>query len=204
MTFMYIGLCISVEGKLSRPFHDPTYYKLEIDLTRKRKKAPGNNGHWSDKQRIETVTLWLATGNLALTAATLGIPEITCRKWKASPWWKQMVEDFRQEENISLDATLSKVVKKSVEQLLDRVEGGDYQYDQKTGQLVRKPISARDAATITKDMLDRRDILQGKKEVISNDARRMEDRLLKLADEFSRFAKSKVVVEVPMETLPNG
>jgi hypothetical protein len=167
-------------------------------MSRRKRKKPGTLGLWSDSQKIEMVTTWLATGNLALTAATLGIPEVTARKWKASPWWKQMVEDFRQEENISLDSKLSKVVSKSVEQLLDRVEGGDYQYDQKTGALVRKPISARDAAKITADMLDRRDILQGKKEQVSDSTRKVEDRLLKLADEFSRFAKAKDITPQPL------
>lgn len=167
-------------------------------MTRRKRKKPGTLGQWSDTQRIELVTTWLATGNLALSAATLGIPEVTARKWKASDWWKQIVEDLRQEENISLDAKLSKVVQKSVEQLLDRVEGGDYQYDQKTGQLVRKPISARDAAKITSDMLERRDILQGKKEQVSDSTKKVEDRLLKLADEFARFARSKVVQEEPI------
>lgn len=167
-------------------------------MTRRRRKKPGTLGHWSDAQRIELVTTWLATGNLALSAATLGIPEVTARKWKASDWWKQIVEDLRQEENISLDAKLSKVVQKSVEQLLDRVEGGDYQYDQKTGQLVRKPISARDAAKITNEMLERRDILQGKKEQVSDSTKKVEDRLLKLADEFARFARAKVVQEEPI------
>jgi hypothetical protein len=167
-------------------------------MSRRKRKVPGTAAHWSDKQRIELVTTWLATGNLALSAATLGIPEVTARKWKASPWFKQMVTDFRQEESISLDAKLSKVVSKSVEQLLDRVEGGDYQYDQKTGQLVRKPISARDASKITSEMLDRRDILQGKKEQQVDSTRKVEDRLLKLAEEFSRFAKSKVVQSEPL------
>ena len=170
-------------------------------MSRTRRKAKAGPGYWSDKQKIEAVTTWLAVGNLALTAATLGIPDITLRKWKATPWWKQMVDDMRQEENISLDSKLSKVVQSSVAQLLDRVEGGDYQFDQKTGTLIRKPISARDAAKITSEMIDKRELLQGKKEQQVNDSRKMEDRLLKLADELSRFAKAKVVREEPMEIL---
>ena len=165
-------------------------------MSRKRKKKPGTLAHWSDNQRIELVTTWLATGNLALAAATLSIPEVTARRWKAMPWWKQMVADIRSEENLALDTKLSKVVNKSVEALLDRVENGDYQYDQRTGVFVRKPISARDASTVTRDMLDRREILQGKKDVQVDNARKMEDRLLKLADELTRFAKAKPINEI--------
>lgn len=167
-------------------------------MSRRKRKKPGTLGVWSDSQRIELVTTWLATGNLALAAATLQIPEVTARKWKAMPWWKQMVDDIRSQENLALDAKLSKVVMKSVDALMDRVENGDFQYDQKTGKLVRKPISARDASKVTTEMLDRRELLQGKKEQVVDSARKIEDKLLKLADEFSRFAKSKVVRETPI------
>lgn len=166
----------------------------------KRKKGKGP-GHWADSQRIELVTTWLATGNLALSAATLGIPEITARVWKSQPWWKQMVDDIRASENLQLDSKLSKVVEKATDQLLDRVENGDFQYDQKTGKLVRKPISARDAAKVTTDMIDRRELLQGKKQEVVDSARKMEDKLLKLADELSRFSKATLVKEIPGEII---
>lgn len=166
----------------------------------KRKKGKGP-GKWADSQRIELVTTWLATGNLALSAATHGIPEITARVWKTQPWWKQTVDEIRASENIELDSKLKKVVDKSVDQLLDRVDNGDFQFDQKTGKLIRKPISARDAAKITSDMVDRRELLQGKKQEVVDSSRKMEDKLLKLADELSRFARATVVKEVPGEII---
>jgi hypothetical protein len=93
------------------------------------------------------------------------------------------------------------VVEKATDQLLDRVENGDFQYDQKTGKLVRKPISARDAAKVTTDMIDRRELLQGKKQEQVDSTRKMEDKLLKLADELSRFAKATLVKEIPAEII---
>jgi hypothetical protein len=167
-------------------------------MARQRRKKGKGPGKWSDTQRIELVTTWLATGNLALSAATHGIPEITARVWKTQPWFNEMVTDIRSSENLQLDSKLKKVVDKSVEQLLDRVENGDFQFDQKTGSIIRKPISARDAAKVTTDMIDRRELLQGKKEQITDSTRKVEDRLLKLAEEFSRFSKSKIVVNEPL------
>ena len=170
-------------------------------MSLRKKKVRGTTAHWSESQRIQLVTTYLATGNLALTAATLQIPEVTARRWKAMPWFKQMVEDNRNEDNLVLDAKLSKVVNKSVDALLDRVEHGDFQYDQKSGNMVRKPISARDASVVTRDMIDRRELLQGKKQVERDSTRKVEDRLLKLAEEFTRFASSKIVQQVPYEIL---
>lgn len=166
-------------------------------MSRRRKKVAGNNGHWSDTQKIGAVTTYLASGNLSLTSVATEIPLATLNRWKVSPWWKQLTEDIRQEENLHLDAKLAKVVNKSVEQLLDRVESGDYQYDQKTGHMVRVPIKARDAAKITTDMIDRRQLLQGKQVEKADSTKKIEDRLLKLADEFSRFAKAKIINAEP-------
>ena len=162
-------------------------------MSRRKRKVPGTTAWHSDTQRIELVTTWLATGNLALTAATLGIPEVTARRWKAMPWFKQLVTDIRDQENLALDAKLSKVVNKSVDALLDRVENGDFQFDQRVGKFVRKPISARDASNVTRDMIDRRTLLQGQKEPVQNNERQMTERLLKLAEEFSKFSRMKVI-----------
>lgn len=166
-------------------------------MSRRKRKKPGTTAWHSDGQRIELVTTYLATGNLALAASTLEIPESTARRWKATSWWKIMVEDIRNEENIQLDAKLSKVVTKSVDALLDRVENGDFQFDQRKGKMVRKPISARDASVVTRDMIDRRELLQGKKQVQGDSTRKMEDKLLKLAEEFSKFSKMKTIEAVP-------
>lgn len=171
-------------------------------MTRRRKKKPGTLAWWSDKQRIQAVQTWLATGNLTLTAATLEIPESTMRRWKAAPWWKELVDEIRTQESVQLDNKLSKVVERSVDQLLDRVENGDFQYDQKTGQLVRKPISAKDAVKVTTEVLDRRDILQGKKETQTES--KVVDRLEKLAEEFIKFANAKVVENIKPKVIEDA
>lgn len=172
-------------------------------MSRRRNKKPGSMGHWSDNQRIGAVTTYLASGNLSLTSVATNIPLATLNRWKISPWWKTLVEDIRAEENLHLDAKLAKVVDKSVEQLLDRVESGDFQYDQKTGHMVRVPIKARDAAKITTDMIDRRQLLQGKQVEKADSTKKIEERLLKLADSFASFAKAKVIqgeiIDVPYE-----
>lgn len=157
-------------------------------MSRRKKKTQGTTEWHSDKQRIELVQLYLSTGNLALTAATLGIPESTARRWKAAQWFKDMVNDFKIEDNMVLDAKLKKVVEMSTDALLDRIEGGDYQYDQKTGRMIRKPINARDASKITVDIIDRRDILQGKRAPELDGAKKTIEKLALLAQEFARFA----------------
>jgi len=166
-------------------------------MSRNRRKKPGTLAHWSDSQRIGAVTTYLASGNMSLTSVATEIPLATLNRWKVAPWWKELVEQVRSEENLVLDAKLAKVVNRSVDELLDRVNDGDYQFDQKTGKIVRIPIKARDAAKITTDMIDRRQLLQGRQND-KKDNTKVEDRLLKLAEEFSRFAKAKVIQNEPL------
>lgn len=173
-------------------------------MSRRRRKVPGTAAHWSDNQKINAVTTYLASGNMSLTSVATEIPLATLTRWKVTPWFKEMVEQIRAEENLVLDAKLSKVVNKSVDALLDRVENGDFQFDQKTGSIVRVQIKARDASKITTDMIDRRQLLQGR-QLEKKDSSKVEDRLLKLAEEFSRFALAKKiqveVIDVPVEVI---
>jgi len=165
-------------------------------MSRRKRKVPGTTEWHSDKQRIELVQLYIATGNLALTAATLSIPEPTARRWKAQQWFKDMVDSFIVEETMVLDAKLKKVVEKSTDALLDRIENGDYQYDQKTGHMIRKPINARDASKVTVDMLTRRDILQGKGGPVLDGAKKTVEKLALLAQEFARFAQATEIRQI--------
>lgn len=166
-------------------------------MSRKRNKKPGSAAHWSDNQRVGAVTTYLASGNLSLTSVATAIPLATLNRWKIAPWWKELTAEIRSEESLVLDGKLAKVVNKSVEQLMDRVEHGDYQFDQKTGAIVRVPIKARDASKITTDMIDRRQLLQERQVAKLEGPTKIEERLLKLAESFAAFGKARVVKHEP-------
>ena len=166
-------------------------------MSRRRNKKPGSAAHWSDNQRVGAVTTYLASGNLSLTSVATEIPLATLNRWKVAPWWKELTETIRSEENLVLDSKLAKIVDKSVGQLMDRIEHGDYQFDQKTGAIVRVPIKARDASKITTDMIDRRQLLQARQVEKKEGPTKIEERLLKLAESFAAFGKARVVKHEP-------
>lgn len=149
-----------------------------------------NDGIWPEKKRIEAITTYLATGNMSLTSKIINVPRDTLNKWKASPWWQEHLENLKDEDTIQLDKKLAKVVDKSLEAVNDRIENGDYQYDSKTGKLIRVPARLRDLHLVSKDMIDRRTIIQKlntqKQEVRTHVS--TEDRLLKLAETFAQLA----------------
>ena len=90
------------------------------------KKVPGNNGWWSDKERYQAVASFLIIGNFRLTAAAVGIPEETLRRWKLQPWWKEAEEEIRKSSKIELTGKIANVINKTMAQLEDRVENGDF------------------------------------------------------------------------------
>jgi transposase-like protein len=158
------------------------------------------NKSWSDKQKIEAVQHYLLVGNLALTARVMGIPEITIRQWKTTEWWKNVVEDLKMQENMQLSAKLKNLVEASLVAVSDRLENGDFMYDQKTGQMIRKPVNIRDAHKVATDLMEKRTMLE-KAAAPAQEQTQDVDRLEQLAEKFASFVLKKteqapVIVDV--------
>jgi len=163
---------------------------------RKKRDLKAEGKWWSESQRIEAVTTWLALGSMPLTAAATGIPKDTIVRWRYTDWWKELVQQIRSEETLALDGRLKRIVDKALMVVEDRLENGNFQYDPKTSELVRVPVNLRDSMKTTADLMDRREILK-KQPVQEQIEKTIDDRLAKLADEFSRFAKAKDITPKP-------
>lgn len=150
---------------------------------------------YSDSQKLEVVRLWLVTGNLQATAAALNIPLTTVKEWRYSKWWEELVTDIKTEGTIQLSNKLKNIAEKALHVTLDRLENGDWIYDQKTGEMRRKGIPARDAYAIAAGMLDRQMKLDEKPQTDENN-QKIQDRLSALATAFSSFAKKTTKIEV--------
>lgn len=149
------------------------------------------NKHWSDKQKTEAIQSYLLLGNLSLTGRVLGIPEVTLRKWKATPWWNEQINELKTQEKIQLSSRLKKIVDASLTVVEDRLVNGNFQFDQKTGQVTRVPVPLKDAHKVAVDMQERQEILEKvDKETISEEG--IEDKLLKLANKFADMATKRI------------
>ena len=162
--------------------------------TPKRRKAGGEGyrRHYSDSQKIEAVTTYIMLGSLKLAAGTLKIPHDTMKLWKKSEWWKEVENDLRIQEDLQLSKRLQNIVNRSLDVVEDRLENGDFIYDQKTGKMRRKPVQMKDAHKISMDMHERhQDLLDRHMADTSITTDKIETRLADLAKEFARIA-SKV------------
>ena len=149
------------------------------------------NMKWSEKQRMDAVNSYLLLGNLALTSRVLNIPEVTLRYWKAQPWWKDAVAEIKSSEKMQLSVRVKKLVDASLAVVEDRLINGDFQFDQKTGEVVRKPVNLKDAHKVAIDMADKHEALEKAEDVVQKEEN-VDDKLLRLAEKFATMATLSV------------
>jgi len=151
---------------------------------------------WTQNQKLEAVATYVMLGSLTETALVTGIPRDTVKSWKLTPWWKEIQSQIRQDDIQALDSNLQRVIGKALRATEDRLDAGEYQYDPKTGKVIRIPIKASVALKITTELLTKQDILRDVPERMEIE-KTVDARLAKLAEEFQKFAKAKTIDVVP-------
>ena len=146
---------------------------------------------WPEKKRIEVATAHAMGLTAPIIEATTGVDRQTVRRWRLEDWFKDIIHEIQQEDDVQVDAKLTKLVGKSLDTLVDRLENGDFMYSREDQKFVRKPLSTRDAIKLSEVSFDKRNLLRGKPTSISAKQEQMSDRLLKLAAEFTKFVNAK-------------
>lgn len=147
---------------------------------------------WTQNQRLQAVSTYLMLGNLSETAIVTGIPLPTLKVWKVSDWFKEFSLQLQTEDVQQMDSNIKRVVDKALKAVEDRLDLGDAQYDQKTGAITRVPVKAHVALKITTDLLTRQDKIR-EAPVKEELEKTIDDRLLRLSEEFARFASMKTI-----------
>lgn len=164
---------------------------MRAKKSKPRRSVKSVNKSWSDSQKIEAVTTFLALGGSpSKTCELLKIPPQTLFTWKRQQWWHELEEQLKKEDRLTLSASLKNVIDKSIGVLADRLEHGDWIYDNKTGQLLRKPVSMKDANRVANDLIEKRVKLE-QKETFIVAQENIQDKLNQLAKSFSELANKK-------------
>lgn len=159
---------------------------------------------YPEAKKIEVVTTYLALGKAPLVEAVTGVPRQTIRQWKMMPWWKDMVAEIQNEDDAELDSKLSKIINRTLDTVVDRIDHGDFILDSRSGQVKRVPVKMKDAHKVTTDLLDKRALIRGKPTSITERVT-IEDVMKKLADEFKKWAKPpEKVIEAEHELIKEG
>jgi hypothetical protein len=157
------------------------------------KKTKKGNGWWREDQKIDAVAQYLIFGNLSEVARVTKIPRDTIAKWKGTDWWADTEAEIRKESNQEIQGKLSKVLKKSLAVVEDRLEKGDFVYDPKSGSIKRIGVKASVANQITKDSIDRKVLLEKISNKGTNSDEAVATRLASLRTEFLKFVNSKQI-----------
>lgn len=147
-------------------------------------------GAISNEKRYEIAKTLMSTGNNRLTAELHGINYSTLMGWKKQEWWKELWDQIKAEQRLELNSKLTGLAGLTIEILKDRLENGDYVLNNKTGEVVRKPVGIRDANNAMNSLLthmQKTDELDQKADQVAG----TDDILKQLAREFSGFAKKK-------------
>ena len=107
--------------------------------------APREPGKfYNPEHKYNVVVAYLATGNLRIASASCNIPYETVRTWKTQQWWKEFEFEIANTKRTETKNKLSKLVDKSLDLIQDRLENGDFALNQKTGEVIRRPVQIRD------------------------------------------------------------
>ena len=159
-----------------------------------KKTLPHQGGHWSETKKQKAVCLWVAGIPLTQIAVELNVPHETIKGWRTTTWWNDIAKDLRSEESQKLDAKLTKILDKSLENIMDRLENGEFIYDQKTGKVKRAPTKLRDSTVAFNTLMDKRSLIRKEPTKIveqQSTAQQLEN----LAKQFEQFVTGKIKEE---------
>ena len=175
-----------------------TYYRLhgkEVVAARGRgrPKVYRNPEFYDVDTKTDAAALYCVYGDFKEVFKITGIPEKTLRSWKEEPWWYEIQKQVFVEQNEKLAARLSNTLNKTIDELNERLEHGDYTYNPKTGEVTRKPIEAKVIASVFDSLAHQRRITRGEPTTISQKNLGTEDRLKRLEAAFTQFAEQKLI-----------
>ena len=130
-------------------------------------------------------------GSVRTTAAVLNIPEITVKVWRTKSWWKDLEAELKLQDKLQLGTRLKKIAERSLEVVEDRLQNGNYIFDQKTGELVRVPVNLKDAHKVGVDSMNQREILERGQADNLNEGQ-IDNKLAELATKFAAMVNKKI------------
>ena len=167
-----------------------------------KKTLPYQAGHWSDRKKQEAICMWVTGMPMSQISVELNVPLETVKSWRTKPWWDDIAKDLRSDDKQQLDAKLTKILDKTLSTMMDRLEEGEYIYDQKTGKVKRTPVKLRDATVAMNTVMDKRQLIRREPTKITEQSSSA-DQLKNLADQFTAFVTGQAIKAEPMEKLVN-
>lgn len=146
---------------------------------------------WNDSDKRRALAVYKSLGSMVKTTEVTGIPDQTLRYWMQQEWWREGMLALKHEDSTQLEEAATSIAKQAQEVVKERLTNGDFVLT-KDGTLTRKPVSARDASVINAINIDKRKILH-EESLTDKHIHDASERLLKLVEQFARFASAKEI-----------
>lgn len=163
-----------------------------IDELRLTKVDKGlERGRYTWEKKYSVVAIYLQCGGLRETERASGVPAATIENWKKSNWWPDLVAQIHHEQATQQNTKLTQLINKSLGIIDDRLENGELILNNKTGEMVRKPVGIRDATRAASELMQRQ--LAINKTLALDEVRQqtVDETLKYLASEFARMVNKK-------------
>lgn len=151
----------------------------------------GDRQIWAESKRMEALTTYMATGSPSETAVQCNIPVKTIKSWMRQDWWKERKDLIQKEEYDKLDVKLTRALDKALDNLVDRIEHGDYIWDPKTGKVKQTPAKLRDLNIAFNTIMDKRQLIRKQPTKIV-EQQSTAQQLQSLAEQFTAFVTGRV------------
>jgi len=166
-------------------------------------------GRYTWEKKYSTVVIYLQCGNMRMTAEKTGVNAATIENWRKSAWWEDMVQEIKNTDTAEHNNKLSKLIKKSLDVMEDRLINGEKVLNNKTGELMDKPISLRDATQAANTLMQRQATLAKHQNELQVQKQTTQDILKTLAAEFAKMNNNPKLSTVAddiefVEVVPEG
>jgi len=147
-------------------------------------------GSYSWEVKKDAIEKFYMCGNTRMTSELTGVSVDTIENWKKQDWWQGYLTELKATERIQTDQKLRKIIDRSLVIMEDRLENGDVVLNNKTGELVRKPVNLRDTSEVANKLMHQRIQLEKANTEIQVQKETMQDTLKLLANEFAKWNKN--------------
>lgn len=173
----------------------PDGTRREIVLTKQvgRPIVRSNPKWYPMEKKVEACTLYAVYGSIEEVNKLTNVPEKVLREWSREPWWEEILKQVYVEQNDKLGAQITNLLENALITLKDRLENGDYYFQEKSGDLKRKPVDARTLTGLFQSLAIQRRLVRGEPTSITTNKQTLDDKLEKLALEFQRFTKARTI-----------
>ena len=152
---------------------------------------PAKKERYSWEQKVEVATKYMQLGNMRLVSELTEVPYQTIADWRKTDWWPDLIDEIKTIKRSKTGAKLAEIIEQSIAVVTDRLENGDFVLNNKTGEINRRPVSLRDAAQVTNQLITRQLQMEELAEKLVNRKESVKETLSMLAREFAKMTREQ-------------